>query len=446
MTRSRRFRVALTLVLGITLVAGMGTAARPWWRSVLSTHLVAYFDNSTGIYPGDSVLILGVRVGKIENIDPEPQRARITFTVDRKYRIPADARAVIIAPTLVTSRAIQLTPAYTGGPTLGDNAVIAQDRTAVPVEYDDLRAQLQKLSESLEPTAPGQPSPLGAFVNTAADNLRGEGDQIHDAIIRLSQAVSAFGDHSDDIFTTVKDLSVLVSGVQSSTTLMRELNTNFAAVTRVLANDPDEVGHAVADIDAVAADIQHFVAENKEPLGVATDKLGSLSTALAESRDDIKQLLHVAPNALGNLNNIYTPATGAVTGALVLNQFANPINFICGAIQAASRLGSEQAAKLCVQYLAPIVKNRQYNFPPIGTTIGLAAPIPVVGAMARPNEVTYSEDWMRPDYRPTPPQPAAPHAEPGPPLAAEAPAPNAAISTDPAAGLPGLMVPHGDGQ
>lgn len=451
MIGSRRLRLIIALVLGITLIAGIGIAARPWWRSVHTTRMVAYFDNSTGIYPGDSVLILGVRVGKIERIDPEPQRARITFTVDRKYPIPSDVRAVIISPTLVTSRAIQLTPVYNGGPVLGDDAVIPQNRTAVPVEYDDLREQLQKLSKSLEPTAPGQPSPMGAFINTAADNLRGEGDQIRDAIIHLSQAVSAFGDHSDDVFTNVRDLSTLVSGLQSSTTLMRELNTNFAAVTSVLANDPDEVGRAVADIDAVAADIQHFVAENKEPLGLATDKLSSLTTTLVDNRDEIKQLLHVAPNALGNLNSIYTPATGAISGALAFNQFANPVSFLCGAIQAASRLGAEQSAKLCVQYLAPIMKNRQFNFPPIGTSIGLGLPFPIVGAMARPNEVTYSEDWMRPDYRPSPPQTASPQTAspqavtPAPLLAAEAPAPQA-ISTDPAAGLPGMMIPHGGGQ
>ena len=52
----------------------------------------------------------------------------------------------------------------------------------------------------------------------------------------------------------------------------------------------------------------------------------------------------------------------SLTGALALNNFANPISFLCRAIEAASRLGAEQSAKLCVQYLAPIIKNRQYNF------------------------------------------------------------------------------------
>jgi phospholipid/cholesterol/gamma-HCH transport system substrate-binding protein len=143
----------------------------------------------------------------------------------------------------------------------------------------------------------------------------------------------------------------------------------------------------------------------------------------------------------------------------VYANFSNPITFMCGAIQAASRLNSEQAAKLCVQYLAPIVKNREYNFPPIGLQgATLFPPIGAVGEMARPNELTYSEDWLRPDYIPAHPAPApagppAP-AEAGPPAAttslpaeaaaggpAEAPA-----ATDPAAGLPGIMVPPGGGQ
>ncbi|HXO52462.1 MAG TPA: mammalian cell entry protein, partial [Mycobacterium sp.] len=112
--------------------------------------------------------------------------------------------------------------------------------------------------------------------------------------------------------------------------------------------------------------------------------------------------------------------------------------FLCGAIQAASRLGAEQAAKLCVRYLAPIIKNRQYNFPPIGIS-------PFVGAQARPNEITYSEDWLRPDYVP----PAGAASGPAPadtaPLPAEAqsPPPPEARPTDPTAGLSGLMVPGG---
>jgi phospholipid/cholesterol/gamma-HCH transport system substrate-binding protein len=154
--------------------------------------------------------------------------------------------------------------------------------------------------------------------------------------------------------------------------------------------------------------------------------------------------------------------------------FSNPIQFICGAVQAASRLGAEQSSKLCVQYLAPILKNRQYNFLPLGENL-------FVGASARPNEITYSEDWMRPDYIPPPVAPGALPAEAGgsaaatPPASGPLPPAGAPFTTfgepanpyhgdppfvpavpdpgppppppqaDSSEGLAGLMVPHGAG-
>jgi phospholipid/cholesterol/gamma-HCH transport system substrate-binding protein len=245
----------------------------------------------------------------------------------------------------------------------------------------------------------------------------------------------------------VKNLATLVSALADSSDLLRRLNVDLAAVTDKLANSPDEVGRAVADIDSVVGDVTSFVAANKETLGTTSDKLASVTSALRDSLDDIKQTLHVAPTTFQNFINIYQPAQGTLTGVLAATNFSNPISFLCGAIQAASRLGAEQSSKLCVQYLAPIIKNRQINFFPLGENL-------FVGATARPNEITYSEDWLRPDYLPQPAQgaPAPPSlASPLPeaPVPAQAADPNGAAasprSTDPAAGLPGLMVPPGAG-
>lgn len=398
-TKLRRARSVLATAL--VLVAGVILAMRTADAAARTT-VVAYFDNSNGVFAGDDVLIRGVPVGKIVKIEPQPLRAKISFWFDRKYRVPADAAAAILSPQLVTGRAIQLTPPYAGGPTMADGTVIPQERTVVPVEWDDLRAQLQRLTALLQPTRPGGVSTLGALINTAADNLRGQGATIRDTIIKLSQAISALGDHSKDIFSTVTNLSTLVTALHDSADLLERLNHNLAAVTSLLADGPDKIGQAAEDLNAVVADVGSFAAEHREAIGTASDKLASITTALVDSLDDIKQTLHISPTVLQNFNNIFEPANGALTGALAGNNMANPIAFLCGAIQAASRLGGEQAAKLCVQYLAPIVKNRQYNYPPLGANL-------FVGAQARPNEVTYSEDWLRPDYvapvADTPPDP-----------------------------------------
>lgn len=441
--RSRIARIALAAIFGVALVGGVGVILS--LPSISRTHLVAYFDNTNGLFVGDDVVILGVKVGQIDKIEPQPQRAKVSFWVDRKYSVPTDADAVILSPKLITSRAIQLTPAYTGGPRLGDGAVIPESRTAVPVEFDDLRLELQKLAESLQPTQPGDVSPLGAFINTTADNLRGQGQRIRDAVIKLSQAISAVGDHSNDTFATVKNLSTLVSALHDSADLMRQLNVNLAAVTSLFANDPNEVAKAVTDLNTAINDVTGFVADNREALGTTSDKLASITKALTDRVDDIKQTLHVLPTVVSNFVNIYDPAHGSITGILGLNNFANPISFLCGAIQAASRLNNEQSAKLCVQYLAPIIKNRQYNFLPLGLN-------PFVTAQARPNEVTYSENWLRPDHRPGPPatpEPApADQASPAAPDAINGalPATPTQFAANPTEGLSGLMSPPGVGR
>jgi len=474
MKHPRYSRIGLAVLLAVTLVAGLVMVFAST-TGAGRVNVVAYFSNSNGVFVGDEVRILGVPVGEIERIEAQPERVKIDFWYDDKYKVPLDAKAVVIAPSVVSVRAIQLTPVYTSGPAMADDAVIGQDRTAVPIEFDDFREQLERLTDTLQPTQPGGASSLGNFVDTAADNLRGEGANIRDTLIKLSAAFSALGDNSKNLFGTIKNLSILVSALQSSQDLLRNLNRNLAATTGVLSDRPDELGQAISDIDAVAGDVQTFVADNRESLGTASDKIGSVSTALVESLDDIKQALHVFPNSFQNFLNIYQPAQGAFTGALAVNQLANPIQFLCGAIQAASKLGAEQSAKLCVQYLAPIIKNRQYNFLPAGMN-------PFVGAVARPNEITYSEDRLRPDY--IPPGGGAPVSG-DPALAAEAPTngapgplppanlpftkfgepadpyhgdppfvparppdpipPEPAQTTDPGAGLPGLMVPAGAG-
>jgi phospholipid/cholesterol/gamma-HCH transport system substrate-binding protein len=431
-------RIALAASLVVILAVAITMVATPWGQRATKDTFVAYFANANGLYTGDEVRVLGVAVGTVDAIDPQPNSTKVTFSIDRDVAVPADAKAAILSPSLVSARAIQLVPAYSGGPKLAAGSAIPQDRTAVPVEWDDFRQQLEKLTDSLQPTTPGGVSPVGEFINTGADNLRGNGETARDAVIKLSQAVSALGDHSTDIFTTVRNLQLLVSALTSSSELLAAFNTNLADISTVLSNTPNEVANATQGLDSAVTDLRGFVAENREGVGVTVDKLASITTALNDSRGDIKQVLHITPTVFQNFMNIYQPAQSSVTGILAPVNFANTVQFICSAIEAASRQDFEKSSKLCMQYLAPIIKNRQYNYFPLGVN-------PFAGASARPNEITYSENRLNPNL---PPPPLANVPPPlGTPLPAEAslplaPLPNA-TPTDPNQGLQGLMVPGG---
>ena len=156
-------------------------------------------------------------------------------------------------------------------------------------------------------------------------------------MIKLSQAVSALGDHSTDIFSTVRNLQLLVSALSSSSDLLAAFNTNLADVTTVLSNTPNEIADATTGLDGAVNDLRGFVAENREGLGVTVDHLDAITTALNDSRGDVKQVLHITPTVFQNFMNIYQPAQSAVTGILAPVNFANTVQFICSAIQAASR-------------------------------------------------------------------------------------------------------------
>lgn len=422
MTMNRKTLRNLTaLSLVVTLAVASFLVGSKLWEDVEKNTYSAYFTEANGLFVGDEIRILGVAVGVVDKIEPQPASSKVTFSVDKQYSVPADARAAILSPSLVTSRAIQLVPAYSGGPKLSPGASIPLTRTAVPVEWDDFRRQLEKLTDALQPASPGGVNSVGEFVDSAAANLRGQGDTARDTVLKLSQAVSALGDHADDIFSTVRNLQLLVSALYSSSDLLASFNQNLASVTTLLTNTPNEVGNALTSLDGALTDVRDFLAENRESIGVTFDRLGSITTALNDSRGDIKQILHIAPTVFQNFLNIYQPAQSAMTGILALNNFADIPQFICSSIEAASRARLARVSKLCLQYLNPIIKNRLYNYIPAGIN-------PFVGTQARPSEITYSEDWLRPGYAPPPEAPAAPG---GPPPPDAAPPPEAPVQSAP---------------
>src|ERR1700749_4206302 len=154
----------MAVIIGSLLLAGGLVAALvggQLYKKLTNKTVVAYFPQTNALYAGDKVVIMGIRVGAIDSIQPVGDKMKVTFHYANKYKVPASAQAVILNPTLVASRSIQLEPPYRGGPALADNAVIPEDRTQVPVEWDELRNSITNIISKLGPT-PEQPrGPFG---------------------------------------------------------------------------------------------------------------------------------------------------------------------------------------------------------------------------------------------------------------------------------------------
>lgn len=118
------------LVVVLALVAAF--VGYNLYKKLTTNTVVAYFTDTLALYPGDKVQIMGVKVGSIDAIEPAGDKMKVTFHYENKYKVPANATASILNPSLVASRTIQLSPPYTGGPVMEDGAVIPLERTQVP--------------------------------------------------------------------------------------------------------------------------------------------------------------------------------------------------------------------------------------------------------------------------------------------------------------------------
>ncbi|KUI37675.1 mammalian cell entry protein [Mycobacterium sp. IS-1496] len=355
-------RVGLAALLVVTLAVGIYLV----WPSRTGHKITAYFTSAVGLYPGDEVRIVGVPVGKIDTIDPRAEDVKVTMTLDHGVQVPADAKALMIAPNLVAARFIQLTPAYTGGPVMEDGAAIGLDRTAVPVEWDEVKEQLTALSSQLGPQEGSMQGPLSAFVNQAADTFDGNGDSFRQALRELSQTAGRLGDSRTDLFGTVRNLQVLVNALSNSNEQIVQFSNHVASVSQVLAESTADLDYTLGTLNQALVDVRDLLDESNDALIGQIGRLADFTQILTDHSEDIEQILHVTPNGLANFYNIYNPAQGTVGGLLTLPNFANPVQFICGGtFDAAATTDNYKRAEICRQRMGPVFKRIAMNFPPL---------------------------------------------------------------------------------
>jgi phospholipid/cholesterol/gamma-HCH transport system substrate-binding protein len=384
----RTMFVAAVLVV-VAVVSAVGGAQL--YQKLTTTTVVAYFSETLGLYPADKVQIMGVRVGSIDKIEPDGDKMRVTLHYSNKYQVPANATASILNPSLVASRTIQLSPPYTGGPELKDGAVIPIERTQVPVEWDQLRDSINGILRQLGPTAQQPKGPFGDVIESVADNLAGKGKRVNETLDSLSQALTALNEGRGDFVAITRSLAQFVSALYQNDQQFVALNDNLAQFTGWFTKSDHDVADTVKRIDDVLTTARKFVSDNRSALTHDVNNLADVTTTILqpEPRDGLETALHVLPTFAGNFNNLYHPVHSSLVGLFVFPNFANPIQFICSAIQAGSRLGYQDSAEMCAQYLAPVLDAIKFNYPPAGLNL-------FTSAATLPKEVAYSEERLRP--------------------------------------------------
>jgi phospholipid/cholesterol/gamma-HCH transport system substrate-binding protein len=392
--RLRKLRPRTPVIIGslaVVVVLLVGFLGLRLYQKLANNTVVAYFPAANALYSGDRVQIMGVRVGSVDKIEPAGDKMKVTFHYANKYKVPANAQAVILNPTLVASRSIQLEPPYKGGPVLADNAVIPEDRTQVPTEWDQLRDSVANIISKLGPTKEQPKGPFGDIIESYANGLAGKGKQINTTLSSLSRALTALNQGRGDFFAVVHSLALFVNALHQDDQQFVALNTNLAQFTGKLTHSDQDLANAIQQFDGLLATLRPFLDKNREVLTHDIDNLDTVTNTIVqpEPLNGLETGLHVYPTLAANLSEIYHPSHGAVVSIPAIPNFTNPMQFLCSMIQAGSRLGYQESAELCAHYLAPILDAIKFNYLPFGLNLFSTAE-------TLPKEVAYSEPRLQP--------------------------------------------------
>jgi phospholipid/cholesterol/gamma-HCH transport system substrate-binding protein len=335
---SRMGMVGLTRILSLVAVAAVVLAAV---LLVLPNqekkYLTASFPRTVSLYEGSDVRILGVPVGRVESVKPSGTDVTVKMWYDAKYKVPADAEAVIITPAIVGDRFVQLTPVYTEGPVMADGATLSTDSTSTPLELDEIYQSIDDLTVALGPDGANEEGALTRLLDTTARNYAGQGEQFNQTIKDLGKLTGTLDNNKEELFGTAAQLERFVSALAENDQTVRDFNESLAGASEVLEGEREDLAASLRNLGIAMEQVSGFVSENREVLGENIDGLKRVTRILVKQRKALDEVLNVAPLALNNLFLTYNPATGTLDtrsnqGETPHQVESNPTAFLCSVV------------------------------------------------------------------------------------------------------------------
>lgn len=318
--------VVLALLAAVALVVNNGDGKR---------YITIDFEQTNSVYKGSDVKILGVPVGEVESLTPRGDVVRAKVSYKGDVTLPNDVKAVVVSPSIVGDRFIQLAPAYDGsGAKLKNNAYLPVDRTAVPVELDQIYQSLDDLSVALGPEGANKEGSLSKLIDGTAAQLDGQGAQVNATIHNFSKLSTTLSNNKDELFGSLREVEEFVRLLKTNDAAVRSFNDSTAQVSTVLAGERDDLKETLKQLSLALVDVNSLVKENRGKLRSNIDNIASLAALLAKHEAELEETTINAPTALTNVALAYNGTSGSLdtrndVPELLFGSATDPKTLVC---------------------------------------------------------------------------------------------------------------------
>ncbi|WLP88811.1 MULTISPECIES: MCE family protein [Gordonia] len=297
-------KIFTALLLVGALVAG---AWYVFGRTPDTKTVHADFAFVNGLYTGSKVTVLGVPVGKIDDVEPRGDHVRVTMTIPGDVRLPAAVQAYVLNPSVISDRHLELGPAYTTGPELGDGATIPQDRTHSPISFDQLMESLGVLTKIMGPSDGPQKDDLGSLLSRTARSWDGGGTEFNTAVGQLASASGIIGARGEDIQDLIDSLNQLMQTFHAKQVSLDGLIDSMGVLSNQWATADQDITTPIADLKTVFDEVNAFVMQHGDDVGVVAENLQVLGETLAANKSGLAEFMDLAPLMMQNLSSTIGP-------------------------------------------------------------------------------------------------------------------------------------------
>jgi phospholipid/cholesterol/gamma-HCH transport system substrate-binding protein len=352
--------------VGLVALAGVVLAALNYQKLPFLNQgksVSAYFADAGGLRTGNGVEVSGYPVGKVSSIELDGPGVLVKFNVGKNIHLGDRTEVAIKTKGLLGSKILDVTPrgaAELKGP-------IPIDRTMSPYQLPDALGDLattisglntNQLSESLATLAqtfgntPPDLKNAVQGVGRLAQTLDERDAQLRRLLDNAAKATGVLAKRTDQIVGLVRDTNALLAQLRTQSAALDQIWTNISAVSRQL---------------------QGFIAENRQQLRPALDKLNGVLAIVENRKERLQQAIPLINTYVMSLGE--SVSSGPFFKAYIVNllpgQFVQP--FISAAF---SDLGLDPATLL----------PSQLTNPPIGQpgTPALPMPYPRTGQGGEP--------------------------------------------------------------
>jgi len=398
------------VVIAVVAVAALNYQRLPFINGGVTYS--AYFEEAGALESGAAVQVSGFRAGRVKSVELKPDGVLVTFTVADDIRLGERTEASIKSTTLLGNKVLEVAPRGPGHL----SSTIPTDRTTSPYQLPDaigdltatisgvdtnqLSTALQTLSDTLKDTPPDLKLAVDG-VARFSQTIASRDDQLRNLLANANKATTVLAERTNEIVGLVHDTESMLAALRSQSAALDAISGHVAALARQLRG---------------------FIADNRDALKPALDKLNGVLATLDNRKTEIQQ-------SIKGLNTYAMSFGEALSGGPFFKAYiANliPGQFIQPFVDAAfSDLGLDPNVLLPSQRTDP-----QTGQP---GTPALPVPLPRTGQggephLTLPDAITGNPGDPRYPYREPPPAPAPGGPPPGPPAVTP---PDPAASTPP---------------